>query len=312
MTMMNKELITKRLTYIKQLFKIGITQSSQVESIAVFSILSFHDSIEMFLKLLAESKEINSSNFGFLSYWDKIPELTLKESMRSLNARRVNIKHKGLLPAKSEIEISRVNTIDFFNQNTKTQFGIDFHEISLQELIKYPIVKKYLNGSQKFLEKSQFGESIEKAAFAFDELISTYESNKHHWGASPFFFGDNIRNINYRRILSSIQTTDQGGNFEDFISSLKESIQAIQKATKIIGFGIDYKEYAKFKILTPNVTRLMSGDLIAQIMRKKKWTPENCQYCIDFVINSALKLQEFDFDIASLEESPFDLQKKGT
>lgn len=32
----------------------------------------------------------------FMDYWNKIPELTLKESMRILKERRVNIKHKGL------------------------------------------------------------------------------------------------------------------------------------------------------------------------------------------------------------------------
>ena len=307
---MNKEIITKRLTFIKQLFKIGIAQSYQAESVAFFSILSFHDSIEMFLILLAEKKNIKSEKFNFMDYWEKIPDLTLKESMRNLNDRRKNIKHKGLLPAKSEIEISRVSTIEFFDQNTKAQFNIDFQDISLLELINYPIVLKYLKKSEKYLNESQFNESIENAAFAFDELITTYENNKSFWNQSPFFFGDRIRSISSRRILQSISITERSHDFEDFIDSMKESVQAIQKATKIMGFGIDYKEYAMFKILTPTITRLMSGQLIAEIMRKKKWTPENCQYCIDFVIDSALKLQEFDFDIAALEESPFNFKNK--
>ena len=141
--MINIEILYKRLAHIKQLFNIGIEQSNKPESIAVFSMLAFHDSIEMFLKLLAEHKGLNSANYSFMDYWTNIPNLTLKESMRNLNARRVNLKHRGLLPAKSEIEISRVNTIDFFQQNTFTQFNVEFDDISLIELVSYGKVREY-------------------------------------------------------------------------------------------------------------------------------------------------------------------------
>ncbi|HEV8515003.1 MAG TPA: hypothetical protein VGQ59_17100 [Cyclobacteriaceae bacterium] len=142
--MLDTEILTRRLVHIKHLYKIGIGQSYQNESVAIFSLLAFHDSIEMFLKLLSEHKDVDSSKFNFLEYWDKIPSLTLKESMRNLNARRVNLKHKGLLPAKSEIEISRVNTTDFFEQNTITHFGIEFNNIAMVELVTYETLKDFL------------------------------------------------------------------------------------------------------------------------------------------------------------------------
>jgi hypothetical protein len=49
--MLNPAIIILRLSLIKQLFQIGCEQSKQSESIAGFSLLSFHDNIEMFLKL---------------------------------------------------------------------------------------------------------------------------------------------------------------------------------------------------------------------------------------------------------------------
>ena len=67
-----------------------------------------------------------------------------------------------------------------------------------------------------------------------------------------------------------------------------------------MSFGIDYKKFVKFKLLTPTVTRMMNGKHVAEVWGKKKWTLENCQYCIDFVLDSSLKLQEFDFDINEL------------
>jgi hypothetical protein len=237
-----------------------------------------------------------------MDYWSKFPDLTLKESMRNLNARRVNLKHKGLLPAKSEIEISRVNTQDFFEQNTMPQFGIEFKDVSLIELIVYTRVKEYLTIAQESLVKNKVDDCVENAAYAFEELIHTYEGNKRHWGTSPFFFGRDMTFIS--SFSMGFSNNKLGGEFkklEKFVDSVKESIEHLQKAVKITSFGIDYKEFVKFSILTPTVIRFIGGNVKAQILGERNWTVENCQYCIDFVIKSALKLQDFDFDIKNLD-----------
>lgn len=106
----------------------GLEQSRQSESTSFFSILTFHDSVEMFLKLAAEHKNVRAEKLSFIEYWDKLPQLTLKESMQSLNARRVNLKHKGIIPAKIEVEASRVHTTDFFTQNSHQIFGVEFKD----------------------------------------------------------------------------------------------------------------------------------------------------------------------------------------
>ena len=45
------ELTTKRLAIIKQLYLQGINQSYDSEPMNGFCLLSFHDSVEMFMKL---------------------------------------------------------------------------------------------------------------------------------------------------------------------------------------------------------------------------------------------------------------------
>lgn len=294
--MNNKDIIIKRLAIIKHLYKIGIEQSKQVETVAAFSILSFHDSVEMFLKLLAENKNIKSEKLNFLDYWTNIPSLTLVEFMRNLNIRRVNIKHKGILPSKTDIEISRVNTTDFFNQNVKIHFDIEFESISLIDLVSYVNVKKYLKISQDFLDSNEIKKSIENVALAFDELLNSYEENKiGSYRYSPFFFGKNLS------FNSSFFMGIRDEKMSDFVDKVKDSLEAMQQAIKVMSLGIDYKKYVKFKLLTPIITRTTSGKHFAEIYGEKKWSKENCQYCIDFVIDSSLKLQEFDFDIEEIE-----------
>jgi len=298
--MLNKDIIIKRLALVKYLYKIGIEQSMQSEPISSFSILSLHDSIEMYLKLLTEHLNIKSEGFRFLDYWPSIPSLTLKESMRNLNARRVNIKHKGLLPSKADIEISRVNTTDFYDQNTITQFGINFNEISLFSLIQHDNVRQHLEEAQKALDENRIENCIEIVAIAFDELTYSYENSKSsYYGHSPFYFGKDLTFLS--SFFIGIDRNDKAGRgLGEFIDKVKDSLDGIQKAVKIMSFGIDYKKFVKFKLLTPIITRTKGGTHVAKVFGTKKWTKENCQYCIDFVLESSLKFQEFDFDINEL------------
>lgn len=298
--MINKEIVINRLALIKQLYKIGVDQSKQFEPLSALSILSFHDSIEMFLKLLAEHKNITSDKFSFLEYWEKIPTLTLKESMRNLNARRVNIKHKGLLPSKADVEISRINTMDFFEQNVESHFEIKFEDISLASLIAYENVKVMVIESQHAFENKDYELCIEKISIAFHELLYSYEKTKSgNFRYSPFFFGKDFH------FDSSFFMGVKDRDMAKFIDNVRESITSIQDAIKITSLGIDYRKFVKFKLLTPSVHKMVGGNHIAQLFREKKWTSNNCQYCIDFVIDCALKLQEFDFDIEELEDQTF-------
>lgn len=288
--MLNKEIIIRRLALIKYLFRLGVEQAKQIEPLSAFSILNFHDAVEMFLKLLAEKLNIKTDKFNFIDYWEEIPELTLKESMRNLNTRRVNIKHKWIFPSKTDIDISKINTTEFFQQNTESQFNIVFDEISLLELINYKETKEYLTDAQSSLVEWKFEKCIEACALWFYELMYTYEGKKK----------------NYFRgwPLSLVQDFNSFWEFKirEF-DQIKESLNEIQNALKIIGFGIDYKRYIKFKILMPHVFHSMAGPQIMKwgTGRNKKWSKENCEYCIDFVIESCLKLQEFDFEINELE-----------
>jgi hypothetical protein len=102
--------------------------------------------------------------------------------------------------------------------------------------------------------------------------------------------------------MSAFSIKPDDKKMERFIDSVKESVDGIRGVIKILSYGLNYREYLKFKILTPKVVRFIGGGRQAQTFRNKKWNKENCQYCIDFVINSSLTLQEFDFDIGTLEE----------
>lgn len=294
------ELTTKRLAVIKQLYLHGVEQSYEVEPMNGFSILSFHDSVEMFMKLCAEEREIKIGrdvNFG--DYFSKLPDLHCNATMTNLNSKRVNLKHYGTLPSKLDIEISRANVTDFFEQNTPMFFKVQFDEISLVSLVKYSSVRNYLNKSMSDLSSNNYKDSITNSQIAFKELMWCYETeNTKHFesilGKSCDFSSQSSFHLNM----------ELGDDFDRFIANVSETIPLLEERLNIIGLGIDYLRYRKFKLLSPCIEMWLDEKddnrysvFIDEGRDRRICSQKNARFCFDFVIESALKLQRFNVDI---------------
>lgn len=294
---LDKQTITKRLAIIKYLYRIGVEQSMQDGAFAGFSILSFHDCAEMFLLLVAENNDDNIDDNTFMKYWNKYPNLTLIEPMRKLKDRRVNIKHKGLFPSKLDIEESRNTITNFFRENTTIQFGEDFDTISISDLITYQNIKDYVNKAEYYLSQDNIYNCLVNAKIGFKELLSTYESDKAQWRDSIYSVGEKVEK-DYRNLVSS---NKEGLRWFEQVTKTSNAIRDI---LKISALGIDYRKYALFDFITPKVLLTCNIDEDKYVAENtehfemtKSIKPEDCRFCIDFVIDSALKLQEFQFSL---------------
>lgn len=289
----------KRLAFIKYLYKLGIGQSKQSEPLNSVSILSFHDSAELFLHLALEYLEASKNDNDFMSYWESLNaklssgEITQKESMRRLNKARVQLKHHGTLPSNLDIESFRATISNFFNENTSIVFDIDFDSISMIDLVQNQGVKETLQKAENLMSEGKTPECLQSIAVAFAMLIRDYEKRKTtEYGNSPFFFGSDLS-------FHSSFFMHVEGELGEFIDKVKESIESIQNAIKILSLGFDYKKYAKFKLLTPYVAidEDENYDML-DFPSEKNLTKEDCEFCFDYVIESAIRLQDFDFDIS--------------
>jgi len=301
---MDQQNIIRRLSIIKLLYKEGVEQSLQSEATSFFSILSFHDSIDMFLNLAIQKLEIQrqkNEKIYFADYWDKIPNLPLKEQMLKLNEMRNSIKHKGIVPGRIEIETTKLHTTEFFEQNTPSIFEINFNEISLFDLLKFDGTKKYLKKAQQEMDNGNMKESAGEVAMAFVELMHEYKETKVGRNIRSGF--DFIEKVSFSSYNFMNQPNKPGDRkIEDAIKHINKNFENIGNALTVIALGVDYKKYIKFKALTPHVQRSSGGQQITYAMKERNWSQENCQFLIDFVVDSGLKLQEFDFDISSITD----------
>ena len=190
--------IIKRLSFIKYFYEFAREQSKLPPPQNFISVLMFHDSVELFLHLSAEYLDANLDNINFMKYFKRIDEklgdqnLIQKAAMFTLNKERVSLKHYNLYPNPDNIEIHRVNTQNFFNENCPVVFGIEFSKISLLDIVQDDEVKKILRDAQDYNNKIQYKEALECIGIAFYALLENYKESKSIHGKSPFDIGSGL------------------------------------------------------------------------------------------------------------------------
>ena len=316
------EFVTKRLAFIKYLYASAVEQSRRPDPLCSASILMFHDAIELFLQLGYEYLGASKKSQSFMDYWDIISEklpagvaLSQKASMERLNKSRVGLKHAGILPSKTDLEGFVRVTASFFEENTKLVFGINFLEISLIELVECVNAKIDLNQAQKLLEDNKIEEALDNVALSFAKLLSDYKSGlRDKFGHYPFSFSG-INSLICAVTSDNSDFGDEVSSFSDDVEStlsdIDDSVSELQNVIEIIILRIDYRRYVKFNLLTPKVRKQhMRKDVTEPIVNNPKWTYkiqraapgsrgiptiDDVQFCIDFVIESAMTLQDFTF-----------------
>lgn len=294
MSRIKSESLLKKLVLIKYLFSTAEELSYQKGTSASFSILAFHDCVEMLLVLIAHHKNKRTQDH-FLDYWQIIPELPDKGKMDNLNTVRVSLKHNAIFPSRDEINRCCHDTRSFLTNSIEYFWHIDFDTISLADMIEFPNIKDYVKKAETFLSENNIYESLCNARIGFEELLSTYESDKMQWYRSIFNVGEKI-GTGYENIVPR-KEKDKVLWFKQ----VTKTTNAVRDVLKISALGIDYKKYVLFCFITPSYLPTTSPIGERGYYMKPTDTmstkPEDCRFCIDFVIDSALKLQEFQFSI---------------
>lgn len=295
------EFVVRRLAFIKYLFYLATEQSKSVMPMKSASILLLQDSIELFAQLVTEWIDIKThAKTNFDEYWDLIDEklnpyqFPQRESMKRLNKARVALKHHGTFPSEFDIAGFIYNARDFFIEATENIFSTNFDEISMVEFIKIESVAKLLKEALKFQKEKDCKKAIGNIAIAFDTLNEIYTENKEIGWRSAFSFGEDFQFTNSFFIRLSADNIQ----LKDFIDKTTETINAMQNSMRLLALNIDYRNYIRFKRVTPEVMNLQGGkvDLLWNSYRPKDENEEieNIKFSLEFVIETCLRFQEVD------------------
>lgn len=293
--------LTRRLAFVRYLNQLALVQSVAPEPMASAALLGFHDAAELFLQIASEHLNVGTSDSQFMQYFEILGtkvqggSLAQKEGMRRLNRARVALKHHGTHPSQLDIAAFRSVAADFFDQNTPLIFGVAFESISLIAFVSPEPVRTKLETAQTDLSEGRLTDAIAGTTIAFDLLLSDYESRKRSplW-RSPFAFGESFSFSHFD--LADLEQFSRKS--AGVVRKLIESVESMQEALKVVALGVDYRRYSRFKMLAPGFMKTMDGTYHLH-WRQGTSQPSTAeaQFCIDFVIEAALKIREFDYDV---------------
>jgi hypothetical protein len=299
----------KRLTYIKYLYRMGVELSKKWKPLCYFSVLTFHDAIELFLILGLEvheeirekTKDLkpkkNESILEFYLRRFKEGGLTLsKKGIKRLNQVRNSLKHSGIFPSEDDIEKCRQDVHYFFEENTPKLFDIEFSEIFLSEIVANEEARKYLKNAEKIFKTDK-----KKAFLNICEAYRCLMKDSEEIGlsdptiATPDETLSEIERRYKHGNLIKRAIEELAGNIE---SSLHDALSEIYDILNVLTLGAEYGKYKKFKeimqkygihIYSSKVIRLkpITGDDPLD-----KITEDEIKYCFDFIVDLALSIQE--------------------
>lgn len=299
----------ERLVFVKYLLKQAEISKELNRPLSSTTILTLHDAVECFLQLAYEhltGKSKLTGNNILDTYSDKINDilkdnhkpLINKAFIKRINELRNQLKHATIFIDNKNIQNLFSETELFFIDFTKTIFDIIFSEISLTRLISHDEIRKYLVIAEKDIEENNFQLALFSIGKAFYELdkLATEVKGEH---------GENILSKHHRIDYISKYRFSRGesptGLLRNSLKEIAEDINRVQDDLhdfrKALSLSVDFKQYKRFQIIIPYVTKLVRGET-GEIFWwipdeekdiKKEYSKSQTKFCFDFVMDISLQ-----------------------
>lgn len=311
-------LVVKRLAFIRFLHEQGVEQSQRPEPLAATALLSFHDAVESFLLLVAEYLNVPiSEKTTFDGYWGeigtKLPNgaaLPTRAAMRRMNTLRVNLKHRGSFPSAADLQQARADVATFLLDAARLVFDVDFTNLDMIDLVTQPAIAARLRQADTAARSGDYVEALALLRESFEDLLSDYAARKRGHRGGPYDFGPKLfrspatpvrnaarlaRDSDTAALVSSVIENGKA------LNTLNEAVLAVQEGLRVLAVGLDYRRYARFSMLVPQVDLMMDGSRHVHAVPGLQVGDEEFTFCRNFVIEASLRLASVDFDLDLVE-----------
>lgn len=303
-------LIMKRLAFIQMLYQQGVEQSHLPEPLKAMSVLSLHDTSELFLVLASEKLGLSLHRMvPFMEYWKLLSPAKLtggialsgQQGMERLNDLRNGLKHRGTLPSAAAVDQACGDVRSFLEDNTLAVFGITFAEIDMAEVIPQPEIRDKVKAASARAQSGELVEAIRILAEAYKELFDDDGMQLHHELAGfGQTVGAHLSDGEIARVLwrpadqhGSIRRPAGGaGALASQIGKVTRAVQEMQQGLRVMALGIDYRQFSRFQQLTVYITDFMEGRSERDSVPGYAPTNDEFGFCRQFIITVALRMAE--------------------
>jgi hypothetical protein len=279
------ESIHRRLAFILYLHRQGVGQARHPEPLSAAAILTLHDSVELLLALACEQRNVGAKRMHFDDYFTALDPLfppngvAERMSMFNLNSTRVELKHRGTLPSSASINTFAASVSSFFESNLSLMFGVSVAEVSLAHLVSQPDARDALLRVDKAIEQGRLTEAANDLALAFAHILRVHgirsRAQARHLSVSTWPGDEDLREIGRA------------------VRDLSDGFAGLEQEVGMLRHGVDTRRLEVFRSLTPSVMFAAAGN---PLYGGKDVNPtlDDVRYCYDFVIDSALRIQQHD------------------
>jgi hypothetical protein len=246
----------------------------------------------MFLHAAAEDRNIAlSKSVEFLEYWTLFDRagfpLPMKTRMDTFNRSRVELKHRGLLPAQHHVEGFRATVTEFLSIATRLLFGFEFEEISMSRLVRSEAVRANLQAAERSLLANDLEAALENSALGFRRALRNFK------------FGDPLAMEDQQlrdplKIRSEFRWHDLGPHsFVDyqFAKKLGEAFDQVGEAITVVAYNLDYDGYRHLLTFGPVIFEMIGGEMRIERTIQPTTDKGAAERCVAFAVDAALRLE---------------------
>ncbi len=282
----------RSLALVRYLHAQAIEQERKGDLLAGLALLPLHDATELFLRAAAGEKNVPlARNNEFLGYWDAFEKAGLalpsRTQMDGCNRARVEVKHRGMLPAQHAVAQHRTMVTEFLERASPQLFGLEFGEISLSGLVRSHDVRARLQDAEKALARQDLEEATLNSALAFRRAVR------------DFRFGDPPKS--WERRLVDPTSLDNLGMGElrfpgpaldsHFVGKIGEAFERINEAMTVVAYNLDYDGYRHLLTFGPVLHEMPGHEPVVDWIFGIMPDQNAAERCIAFAIDSALRLE---------------------
>jgi len=293
---MRKSIITKILLS-RRLYQISLENLNSDNELSLsIGVILLQDSVEIFLLAAAEHIDADvGNNTNFNKYFDLInkklypKELPFRFRLNSLNKLRVNAKHYGLSPSKSETTGLLETVKEFFEEVSLQVFEKEFVTISLVDLINEGEAKDYLTAAENDFSNGEYVNVLINCRKAiYVEIESDYD-------ISPYI--DESERKGFALMLMGYKAPFYARNKKYINENVKEPTDFIvydhdTLDMDLLRSGMSRLDYWNVWRLTPSLYRKDKGSdwIVKEDFRKldEEGIKDRAEYVLDSTINLIL------------------------
>ena len=253
-----------------------------------FAVLSLHDCVELALRVIGEN--VNApirDHESFNGLIDKIEKKTdslvpWRGQLFRLNKSRVDFKHLGMLPRSEDIREISVHIKDFLTQSFNQFLDLHLSDISFADAIADDAVRDALKMVEKDIEISNYQDAVVKCAQIWPNVLQLFPKiEEESWSNSPRIRPPVVEDYESKR------------SFEEFSRSIEEEFRHIRSDIRLLMYGIDIRDYRRFKAIPLHVMETMGGRTIITHTRSVEFYDQaRANFCLRFLINTSLLAEQ--------------------